>query len=151
MSGDRPAAWDEALRFERHHDRLVRCRPERPANVHALLSRAVAANPDGEAVVHGEARLSYADLDVLVARLAGGLAAHGAGRGTRVVLLLGNGVPFVALTYAIARLGAIGVPINVREQTTGVRHALVDSGAALLVTEEDVRRRRPATRPRRPS
>ncbi len=124
------------LRSERHFgDRVVACYLERAANLHALLAAAVAASPGAEAVVSGEQRLTYGELDGEVARLAGGLAARGVGRGDRVALLLGNGLPFVALTYAVARLGAVLVPLNLREQTPGLLHAITDSGCRLLVAE----------------
>ncbi len=126
------------LRREVHYgERVVACFAERPANLHALLERALAGNPEGEAVVDGAQRLTYRAFDAEVSRLAGGLAARGVGRGDRVALLLGNGLPFVALTYAVARLGAVVVPLNLREQTPGLTHAITDSGCRLLVTEAD--------------
>ena len=67
--------------------------------------------------------------------LAGGLTALGVGAGDRVALLLSNRAEFVLLLLAIARLGAITVPLNIREQTVlGERvHAFVH--AARVVRE----------------
>jgi hypothetical protein len=100
-----------------------------------MLAEAVANGPDREAVVSGETRLSYAQFDDEVARVAGGLSALGVGQGDRVALLLGNGIPFVALTYAAARLGATTVPMSIRDQMPGIRHALANSGASALIVE----------------
>ena len=125
------------LRMELHHGRVVACRPNRLPNVHALWSAALAANPDGEVVIAGAERLTYAMLEVRIAALAGGLAAAGVDRGARVAVRLGNGVPFVALAFAVARLGAIFVPINVREEREAMRHLLNDCAAFLLVTEDE--------------
>ncbi|WP_244935105.1 class I adenylate-forming enzyme family protein [Acuticoccus sediminis] len=127
----------EGLRLEAHHGRVVACRAERLANVNALWQAALDANRDGEAVVDGGERLTYAELDERIARLAGGLAACGIGPGDRVAVRLGNSAAFVALVFAIARLGAILVPINVREEMEGMRHLLTDCGAALIVTEAE--------------
>ncbi|HET7409136.1 MAG TPA: class I adenylate-forming enzyme family protein [Paracoccaceae bacterium] len=125
-----------ALRRELHYgDRVVSCFADRPPHVHAMLAEAVAARPDAQAVICGETRLTYAALDAEVRALAAGLAARGIGPGDRVALLLGNGVPFVAMTHAVARRGAILVPLSVRDQTPGLRHALADSGAKLLVAD----------------
>lgn len=125
-----------ALRRELHYgDRVVSCFAARPPHVHAMLAEAVAARPEAEALVCGEVRLSYAALDAEVAALATGLAARGVGPGDRVALLLGNGVPFVAMTYALARLGAILVPLSTRDRTSGLCHALTDSGARMLVAD----------------
>lgn len=130
--------WTADLRRERHYgDRVMACHRNRPASIHAMLEAAVAAGPEREALVDGDTRLSYAGLGAEVARVAGGLAARGIGPGERVALLLGNGAPFVVLVLACARLGAVAVPMSIREQTPGLRHALVNSGARLLVTEAD--------------
>ena len=127
---------DIILRRERHYgDRVVSCLADRPVSVHAMLAEAVASGPDREAVVSGETRLSYAQLDDEVARVAGGLSALGVGQGDRVALLLGNGIPFVVLTYAAARLGATTVPMSIRDQMPGIRHALANSGTSALIVE----------------
>lgn len=119
-------------------DRVILCAVDRPANVHAMFAAAVASRPQGEALICGSRRMRYADLDAEVARIAGGLAAHGIGRGDRVALLMGNGIAFVVLTYAVARLGAILVPLSIRDQMPGIRHALTDSGARMIVAEAGV-------------
>lgn len=124
------------LRLEKHFgSHLVGCHKSRPRSVHALLTAAVSRNPEGEALVHDEIRLSYAELEEVVACAAGGLAFFGIGRGDRIAIALSNGIPFVVLIYAAARLGAITVPLNIREQTPGLRHALVNSGARLLIAD----------------
>lgn len=129
---------DSALRAELHYgDRIVSCFPERPAGVFDMLEAAVRAHPDADAVIAGDTRLSYADFDREVARWAAGLARRGVGAGDRIALLLGNGAPFAIAVYAASRLGAVIVPINVREQRRGVLHAIVDSGARVLIAEAD--------------
>lgn len=129
------ARTPDLRREVRFGDRVILCATDRVANVNAMLAGAVAARPGAEALICGDIRMTYADLDAEVALVAGGLAAHGIGRGDRVALLIGNGIEFVALTYAIARLGAILVPLSIRDQMPGIRHALTDSGARLLVAE----------------
>jgi long-chain acyl-CoA synthetase len=92
--------------------------------------------PRREALVSGSIRLSYRDLEAAVKRVAAGLRAHGIGKGDRVALILGNRIEFVVLLFAAARIGAIAVPLNVREQMPGFHHCLGDSGASLVVVEE---------------
>ncbi len=123
--------------MELHHGRVVACRPDRLANVNALWQHALQANPHGEVIVAGEERLTYAALETRIASLAGGLARVGVSPGTRVAVRLGNGIPFVALAFAVARLGAIFVPINVREEREAMVHLLADCGACVLVTEAE--------------
>ncbi|MBR9652678.1 class I adenylate-forming enzyme family protein [Thalassovita aquimarina] len=131
-------SWSAPLRRERHFgNRVVDCYPERPANVFAMLSEAVAHHPDRTALVCAGRRLSYRALSDEVARVASSLAARGLGQGDRIALLLGNGIPFVVLVYAAAQVGAVTVPLSVRDQRPGIRHALVNSGAKAVVTEEE--------------
>jgi O-succinylbenzoic acid--CoA ligase len=133
------------IRWERHYgDRIVRCFVERPGNVYDLLREAAARNPDGEAIVCGAERLSYRALEAVVARCAAGLAAAGIGKGDRVAMLLGNGLPFPVVMFAALRLGAIAVPLSVREQTPGIAYMLAHSGAKLLAYDADLADRLPA-------
>lgn len=129
---------DTLLRMEHHYgDRVVACYADRPRNVHGLLVDAVAHYPDSNALVCGDVRMTYAELEIEVRRVAGGLAARGVGQGDRVAMLLGNGVPFVVVTYAAAFLGAVTVPLNTRDQMPGIRHALVNSEAMALIVEAE--------------
>jgi acyl-CoA synthetase (AMP-forming)/AMP-acid ligase II len=124
------------LRKELHFgQRVVACYPDRPQNLDAMLGEAVARQPHTLALIDGDTRLTYADLDAEVGRVAGGLAARGVGVGDRVAVILGNGVPFVVMCFAVARLGAIFVPLSTREQMPGIRHALTQSETCALVIE----------------
>ncbi len=124
-------------RLERHYgDRVMRCFVARPASLHALLAGAVARHPDGEAVIDGEHRLTYRALDQRVGEVAAGLAARGIAPGDRVAMLLGNRAEFVILLFAIARLGAIAVPLSIREQRPGLTYLLGHCGAALCIFED---------------
>ena len=133
-----------ATRWERHYgDRVVRCFVERPHNAYDLLAEAAARNPDGEALVCGTERLSYRAFEDAVARCAAGLAAAGIGPGDRVAMLLGNGIAFPVVMFAVLRLGAIAVPLSTREQTQGLAYMLAHSGAKLLVHDADLADRLP--------
>jgi len=127
------------LRKERHFgQRVVACYPERPRNLDAMLAEAVAQSPQTIAVVDGDQRMTYAQLHQAVGHIAAGLAERGVTAGDRVAMLLGNGAPFIVLSFAAARLGAVTVPLSTREQMPGIRHALVNSEAKLLVIEAEL-------------
>lgn len=133
------------IRLEQHFgDRVLRCFTPRPPSLNALLDAAVARHPAGEALVAGALRLDYAGLAQDVERVAAGLAGLGIGRGDRVAMLLGNRAEFVILLFAITRLGAIAVPISIREQLPGLTYLLGHCGAALIVFEDDLAARLPA-------
>ena len=140
--------WDDtwpATRLEAHYgDRVVRCFAQRPGSLHALLQTAADRHPDNEALVCGSQRLTYRQLLQQSARLAAGMSAHGVRAGDRVALLLGNRIEFVLTLFAAARLGAISVPISIREQTPGLAYMLNHCAAVLLVHEDDLAERLPA-------
>ncbi|MBN9015761.1 MAG: AMP-binding protein, partial [Rhizobiales bacterium] len=73
-----------------------------------------ARNPDKEALVCGDRRVSYRELKQRIRAVAGGLARHGVGAGDAIVLYLPNGIPFVELLYAAFSLGARVVPVTTR-------------------------------------
>ena len=127
------------FRDEVHYgDRVVRCFAERPATVDAMFRQAVAASPAAVALVEGERRIAYRELDRSVDRLAGNLAGLGIVAGDRVALLLGNRREFVQMVLAAARLGAIVVPIGIRQRRPENEYVLAHSGARLLVHEADL-------------
>jgi long-chain acyl-CoA synthetase len=140
--------WDDtwpATRLEAHYgDRVVRCFAQRPASVHAMLLEAVQRNPDGDALVCAGVRITYRDLLEQSSRLAAGLAARGIVAGRRVAMLLANRNEFVVTLFAIARLGAIAVPLSIREQTPGLAYMINHCAAALVVHEADLAERLPA-------
>jgi long-chain acyl-CoA synthetase len=134
-----------ALRYERHYgDRVVRCFTERPRNAYDLLREAAARNPDGEAIVCGAERLAYRVLEAAVERCGAGLKAAGIGKGDRVAMLLGNGISFPVVMFAALRLGAVAVPMSVREQTPGLAYMLAHSGAKLVAYDAGLADRLPA-------
>ena len=139
--------WDDAWpasRLETHFDgRVVRYFVERPKSVYAMLECAVLSNPDGDAMVCGTERITWKGLQDFSARLATGLATHGIGAGDRVAMLIGNRNEFVITLFAIARLGAIAVPLSIREQTPGLAYMLNDCSASLIVHEAELGGRLP--------
>jgi acyl-CoA synthetase (AMP-forming)/AMP-acid ligase II len=147
---NRSPAWLGTVpptRFETHFDgRVVRCFVERPRSAYALLECGVARNPEGEAIVCGDTRLTYRAFADLVARCAAGLERRGVGRGDRVALLLGNDVAFPAILFAALGIGAIAVPISTREQTPGLAYMLAHCGAKALVHDADLTERLPAAK-----
>jgi len=126
-------------RDERHYgDRIVRCFAERPAGVDAMLKAAVARNPAGTALALGRTRIAYAELDYIVERIAGNLAARGFAAGDRLALLIGNRLEFAYVALAAARLGLIAVPLNPRQRRPETEYMLNQSGAKGLVFDPDL-------------
>lgn len=124
-------------------NRNLRCFNDRPRSVYALLRDAVAKRPDGDAVVDGSLRLSWRDIQLKADDLAKGLARRGVQSGDRVGLLVGNRAEFVIIVFALARLGAVCVPVGTRSQPDEIAYALEDSGACAVFADEDMVSRLP--------
>jgi acyl-CoA synthetase (AMP-forming)/AMP-acid ligase II len=78
-------------------------------------------------------RLSYADAERRSARLARGLVALGAGKGTNVGVLYPNGADFVVAMLAAARIGAVVVPFTTFATAPEMADQLVHSDVAILL------------------
>jgi O-succinylbenzoic acid--CoA ligase len=103
-----------------------------PCPVHARALE----HPGTLALVADSRRLTYRDLDAEIAGWAGRLAARGVGPGARVALLAWNGLPTVALVFAVRRLRATLVPLNARLARAELT-PLVDRLRPRLVLAED--------------
>jgi fatty-acyl-CoA synthase len=100
-----------------------------------LLHRSAHRTPDKTAVICGDARFTYAEFDALCERLAAGLAARGVAKGTPVAVLSRNSHAFAALRFALARLGAVLVPINFMLKDHEAAYILRHAGATVLATD----------------
>jgi fatty-acyl-CoA synthase len=105
-----------------------------------LLHRSAARSPHKLAIVCGETRWTYAEFDRISGRVAAGLAAHGVAKGTRVALLARNSHAFAAMRFALARLGAVVVPINFMLKEGEAAYILRHAGATMLATDSELAR-----------
>ena len=90
-------------------------------------------HPQREAVVDGERRLSYGDLEGRVNRLARALQAKGLRHGDRCAMLAANCVEYLEIIFAAAKLGVILVPLNWRLSAPELAFNLNDSGTETLL------------------
>ncbi len=133
-----------AMRIEAPQpDRLVRAFVQRPTSVHAMLARAVMERGAHEALVCEGRRWTYAELDAQAARIAAALEQRGVGAGDRVALFMGNRAEFVFVLFALQRLGAIAVPIGVREARAGLAYMLNQCTAKGIVFDAELAQRVP--------
>ena len=133
-------------RTETHFgDRSLRCFTVRPSSFYAMFSRAVAARPEHEALACDDQRWTYRQLDAEVDRIAHGLAARGLEAGERVVMFISNRAEFVSILFALQKLGAIAVPVGIREQGPGLAYIVQQCGAAGIIFDDDLANRVPDT------
>lgn len=84
-----------------------------------------------------DGQLSYGEVDAAAGRMAAGLAAHGVGPGDHVAVMLPNSADLVHVIFALARLGAVAVPINTAYKGDLLRHVLESSDSTFLVIDAE--------------
>ena len=114
-------------------DRLSAAGPGEVRTLSALVRRAAVAAGDGPALIAGDVRLTWAEVDERVDRAAAGYAVRRLEPGDRVAVQLRNGVDWVVAVMGALRAGLVVVPVNTAYTDPEVEHLLTDSGARLLV------------------
>ena len=109
--------------------------PARRHTLDDLLRRAANRAPEKTALIGGGTLWTYAQLDRIIDQLAAGLQASGVEVGDRVALMARNSHWYVALRFAVARLGAILVPVNFMLAVDDTAYILEHSGSRLLLVD----------------
>lgn len=105
-------------------------------NLAVLLEQSARRNPAKVAVVFDDVKLRYAELNGAANTIANGLRALGIEQGDKVALLLPNTPHFVLCYFAILKLGATVVPLNVLLKQNEIAYHLADSNAVALIAWE---------------
>jgi crotonobetaine/carnitine-CoA ligase len=100
-----------------------------------LISRQAKARGRKIAIVSDDGSLSYGELDKVTAALADLFRSRGIGADSVVLLMLDNHVDYVLAWVALARIGAIEVPVNTAYFGDILRHVVHSSEATILVAE----------------
>ncbi|NUR91425.1 MAG: AMP-binding protein [Nonomuraea sp.] len=103
-----------------------------------VLSEHARSRPGVTAVVDGDVRLTYPELDERVSRLAGALDARGVTAGERVLWLGQNSHAVLELLLACSRLGAVFCPANWRQSADELRFVVEDLTPRVVVHEASV-------------
>ncbi|MHB8341557.1 MAG: AMP-binding protein, partial [Mycobacteriales bacterium] len=82
--------------------------------------------------------LTFAAVDALSDRFATVFEEQGVGAGDRVALMLRNQVSFPLSWFALAKLGAVAVPVNPRYRAADLAHVLHESRPKLVLAEDDL-------------
>ncbi|OMI35641.1 AMP-dependent synthetase and ligase [Streptomyces sparsogenes DSM 40356] len=102
----------------------------------ARLRQAGADRGARVALVDGDRRWTYADLDAEADRVAHGLRGLGVGRGDRVVIQLPNCAEFVLVWFGLQRLGAVPVHAMPGHRRREIGHLVRVSGAVACVVPD---------------
>ncbi|MBF5033661.1 amino acid adenylation domain-containing protein [Micromonospora sp. ANENR4] len=137
MTETLPRADLPSAPFPRHLDRPEHGDGAVPATVVERFERLAAEQPDALAIVDGDERVTYGELNTRANRLARALADRGIGPESRVALLLRRGVPLITALWAVLKAGGVYVPLDRNLPLLRLRQMLDDARPALILDEED--------------
>ena len=106
-----------------------------PATLPAFFRTFCALNADTEALVAGDERLTFADLDRWSEQLARALAARGITKGERVGIAMRNCPAWIIVYMAALKAGAVATLLNGWWQTHEMRHALELTKPSLVIAD----------------
>jgi len=111
-----------------------------PANLAALLDQAAARWPDRTALlfVDTDDALTYAGLRTEVLRAAAALARLGVEKGSHVAVMSHNCPAVPVLWFALARLGAVQIPVNSRYTPRELAYLLENGDAEFLLIHREL-------------
>src|SRR5690625_4173977 len=101
-----------------------------------LLTRTQERIPDKLALVYQGQRLSYEELDDIVNQTAHGFLADGLEKGDMVTVMSKNSLDFVIVNFALARIGAVMIPINYMLSTEDVTYILEHAEVRTFIASE---------------
>ena len=104
-------------------------------NLKQMLEQAVKRYGGKTAVVMGDQRLSYTQLDEASNKVANALIGMGVGKGDRVAMLLPNSPEFIITYFGVVKIGGIAVPLDTKYKFTELSSLFRDSQPKVLVAE----------------
>jgi fatty-acyl-CoA synthase len=108
---------------------------ERGHGLADLLRRTARRYPHKLAIACGDVAWSWRQFDALCDRLAAGLHASGISKGSHIAVLSRNSHAFAALRFAVARVGAVLVPVNFMLRAEEVAFVLRHAGVQTLAVD----------------
>jgi amino acid adenylation domain-containing protein len=101
--------------------------------LHQLLGDTAARDPERTALIAGEARRTFAELQRDSDTIARALQSAGIVRGDRVAVMLENSIEFVTALFGALKAGAVFVPVNASTKADKLAYILADCGVKALV------------------
>ena len=106
-------------------------------NISSLLIERADRRPDHPAIRFFERRITYAELNRQGARLSHGLVRSGLRPKDVCVLMMPNSIDWAIVYYALAKMGAVVLPVNFLYRVGELEHIFKDSGARAFIGHKD--------------
>jgi fatty-acyl-CoA synthase len=107
-------------------------------NLSSFIAFHARRTPDRCALKYRGEGISYASFDRRIRKVGGWLGSRGIGPGDVVAVLMKNSTAFLEIAFAASHIGAIFLPINYRLSADEVGYIVGNSGARLLVADEEL-------------
>ncbi|WP_404451572.1 acyl-CoA synthetase [Virgibacillus necropolis] len=102
-----------------------------------LLARTRDREPDKPAITYDEHRLTYAELDDIVNQTAHAFIERGMQKGQMITVMSKNSLDFVVVNFALARIGAVMIPINYMLSVEDVQYILEHAEVSGFIASEE--------------
>lgn len=106
-------------------------------NIGSLLPRHARYRPDHPAIVFNDHRLTFSEFNRRVNRLANSLLNLGVSKGDKIATILPNCLELLEVYWAVAKMGAVVVPLSTLTRGKGLVNLLRDSDVTTVVTNRD--------------
>ena len=106
-------------------------------NLSSFIAFHARRTPDRCALKYRGEDICYAAFDERIRKVGGWLLSRGIGAGDVVAVLMKNSTAFLELTFAASHIGAVFLPINYRLSADEVTYIIGNSGARILIADEE--------------
>ena len=107
-------------------------------NLSSFIAFHARRTPDRIALKYRGEDVSYADFDHRIRMVGGWLAGKGITAGDVVAVLMKNSTAFLELVFAASHIGAVFLPINFRLSSDEVAYIIGNSGARILIADDEL-------------
>ena len=114
---------------------------DRAMSLGKMLEESAGRYAERVALVHGERRITYGELNRAACALGNHLRLLGLGKGDKVAIMLPNCPEFVIAYFAVQKIGGVAVTLNVQSTPYELRHLLGNSDAQCLITQGELAKR----------
>lgn len=106
-------------------------------NISNLLNWHARYRPNHLAIVFEDQRFTFAEFNLRVNRIANALSAEGIRKGDKIATILPNCLEQLELYHAVAKIGAVIVPLSPMLRGTGLSRLINDSDSEMVITNRD--------------
>jgi fatty-acyl-CoA synthase len=106
-------------------------------NLSSFIAFHARRTPDRCALKYRGEDISYGNFDERIRKVGGWLVSRGIGAGNVVAVLMKNSTAFLEFAFATSHVGAVFLPINYRLSADEVGYIIGNSGARILIADEE--------------